>query len=191
MRKLIKKVLKALACFSILIIPCIWNLFTTILVDYNYLAHYLLAVNLYGVPTTSDPIDIIKAFILGHFPYAIIGLLVGFLFTKGKSENLRVYCLLLPAITAFLVWPCRDLRIAAVSFYATMIVAGYGMELIIDSLAQKPILNRIGARALEIIIFLTQIIISVVYAYTALGFLSPPWSPHDFSPKVLSKGLNH
>jgi len=184
-----KSLRKSLACFSILIVPIIWNIFATILVNYNYVSHYLLAMEWFGKPVESNPIDVIKAFILGHFPYAILGLTIGFLLEKDRLTNLRFYCLLFPAITAFLVWPYRDLRIAAASFYATMIVSGHGMWLITESLTQKPILNRIGRRAIDIIIFSTQVIISVMYGYNALGFMSPPWSPHDFSPSTLLEGL--
>lgn len=184
-----KTLKKSLACFSILVIPLTWNILTTLLINYNYLAHYLLAVSWFGTPMTSNPLDIVKAFILGHFPYAIFGLMFGFLLEKNKLNNLRFYCLLLPAIIAFLLWPYRDLRIAVASFYATMIISGYGMEIIINSLTQKPLLNKIRKLPLEIIIFSTQIAISVLYGYHALGFISTPWSPHDFSPSALLEGL--
>lgn len=179
----------------LLIIPVIvWQTYTTVEYGENYVTHYLRAglgysQTRYGTPFYSDLIDILKAFVLGHFPLAIAALLIGFINTADRKLNLTFYALLIPALASYIAWPFRDLRIAVVSYYATMPIAGIGLEEIAKSLANKPLLNKLESKILRVLLYIVNILASVLYVYTNLGRLSPPWDIYLFAPSSLKEGL--
>ncbi len=134
-------------------------------------------------------VDIFKVLASSHFPLATISLIMGFFSITDREQNLFFYSLLLPAFGAYLLWPFRDLRIGVVTYYATMPFAGIGMEYIVKSLKQKPLISRVDAKAIFAFLYLAHIVGSVVYVYNSLGTFSPPWNIYLFAPNSLKAGL--
>jgi len=178
-----------------LIIPSIiWQGYTTLTWGENYWTHYVRAgleysERRYGISFYADAVDILKALALSHFPMAVIGLITGFFSLTDRKQNLIFYSLLLPAFSAYLLWPFRDLRIGVVTYYATMPLAGIGMEYIVKSFKQKPLFNKVDSKAMWFILCLAHIIISITYVYIRLGTFSPPWDIYLFAPSSLKAGL--
>jgi len=178
-----------------LIIPSlIWQGYTTLTWGENYWTHYLRAgleysERRYGTSFYANVVDILKALALSHFPLATISLIMGFFSITDREQNLSFYSLLLPAFGAYLLWPFRDLRIGVVTYYATMPLAGIGMEYIVKSLKQKPLFSRVDAKAIFAFLCIAHIIGSVFYVYTRLGTFSPPWNIYLFAPSSLKAGL--
>jgi hypothetical protein len=143
----------------------------------------------YGTSFYANVVDILKALALSHFPLATISLIMGFFSITDREQNLSFYSLLLPAFGAYLLWPFRDLRIGVVTYYATMPLAGIGMEYIVKSLKQKPLFSRVDAKAIFAFLCIAHIIGSVFYVYTRLGTFSPPWNIYLFAPSSLKAGL--
>lgn len=178
------------------VIPVIfWQLFTTFWIGENYWTHYLRAgieysQKRYGVSFYADIVDILKAIALGHFPLAVIAVIIGFFNVDDKKLNLIFYSLLIPAFLSYLLWPFRDLRIAVVTFYATMPLAGIGLEMMIGSLHNKPLLNIISYKLLRITLYLLNIVLSTLYVYYSLGRFSMPWDIYLFAESSLKAGLS-
>jgi len=143
----------------------------------------------YGVSFYANAVDILKALALSHFPLAAVGLIAGFFNLTDRRQNLIFYSLLLPAFVAYLLWPFRDLRIGVVTYYATMPLAGIGMEYIVESFKQKPLFSRLNSKTMRFILYLTHIVISIAYVYNSLGTFSPPWNIYLFAPSSLEAGL--
>lgn len=188
----VKNCLKYIAILAIPVL--VWQTYTTITFGENYITHYLRAgieysQTRYGTPFYADAVDILKALALGHFPLAAPSLLLGFMNTSERRVNLTYYALLAPALMSYLAWPFRDLRIAVVAYYATMPIAGVGFEDMVRKLSSKPLIDKIGPETLRIILYAAQIAASVLYVYTSLGRLSPPWDIYLFAPSSLQAGL--
>ena len=168
--------------------------YTTLTWGENYYTHYARAgleysEQRYGVSFYANVVDILKALALSHFPLAAIGLITGFFNLTDRRQNLIFYSLLLPAFVAYLLWPFRDLRIGVVTYYATMPLAGIGMEYIVESFKQKPLFSRLNSKTMRFILYLTHIVISIAYVYNSLGTFSPPWNIYLFAPSSLEAGL--
>jgi len=185
----------ALAWTLLLIVPSmIWQGYTTLTYGENYWTHYVRAgleysARRYGVSFYADAVDLLKALALAHFPLAAICLIVGFLSLNDRKQNLIFYSLLLPALGAYLLWPFRDLRIGVVTYYATMPLAGMGLDYVVRSLKQKPLIGRVEPKAIWVALCLVHIVASITYVYIHLGTLSPPWNIHLFAPSSLRAGL--
>jgi len=179
----------------LLIIPSIvWQGCTTLTWGENYLTHYVRAgleysERRYGTSFYANVVDIAKALALSHFPLATISLIVGFFSVADRRQNLIFYSLLLPALSAYLLWPFRDLRIGVVTYYVTMPLAGIGMDYIVKSLKQKPLINIVNSKTIFALLYLAHIIGSIAYVYSSLGTLSPPWDIYLFAPSSLEAGL--
>ena len=170
--------------------------YTTLVWGENYYTHYVRAgleysEQRYGTGFYANAVDILKALALSHFPLAAIGLITGFFSLTDRRQNLIFYSLLFPAFGAYLLWPFRDLRIGVVTYYATMPLAGIGVEYIVKSFKQKPLFSRLDSKAMRFILYLTHIVISISYVYTNLGTFSPPWDIYLFAPSSLEAGLRH
>jgi len=168
--------------------------YTTLTWGENYYTHYARAgleysEQRYGVSLYANAVDILKALALSHFPLAAVGLIAGFFNLTDRRQNLIFYSLLLPAFVAYLLWPFRDLRIGVVTYYATMPLAGIGMEYIVESFKQKPLFSRLDSKTVRFILYLTHIVISIAYVYNSLGTFSPPWDIYLFAPSSLEAGL--
>jgi hypothetical protein len=179
----------------LLIIPSIvWQGYTTLTWGENYWTHYVRAgleysERRYGTSFYANVVDIAKALALSHFPLAIISLIIGFFSVGDRRQNLIFYSLLLPALSAYLLWPFRDLRIGVVSYYATMPLAGIGVDYIVKSLKQKPLICRIDSKTIYAFLYIIHIIGSILYVYNSLGTFSPPWNIYLFAPSSLKAGL--
>jgi hypothetical protein len=179
----------------LLIIPSIvWQGYTTLTWGENYLTHYVRAgleysERRYGTSFYANVVDIAKALALSHFPLATISLIVGFFSVADRRQNLIFYSLLLPALSAYLLWPFRDLRIGVVTYYVTMPLAGIGVDYIVKSLKQKPLINIVNSKTIFALLYLAHIIGSIAYVYSSLGTLSPPWDIYLFAPSSLEAGL--
>jgi hypothetical protein len=179
---------------SLIIPSVIWQGYTTLIHGENYWTHYVRAgleytQRRYGVGFYADVTDILKALALAHFPLAAICLIVGFFSLNDRRRNLTFYSLLLPALISYLIWPFRDLRIGVVTYYATMPLAGVGLDYIVRALKQKPLIGRMEPRAIWLTLYLIHIVVSIVYVYTRLGTFSLPWSIYLFAPSSLRAGL--
>jgi len=189
------KLRKATAYALMAAVPVIaWQIYTTVWIGENYLTHYLRAgleysETRYGVTFYTDLIDVVKAAALGHFPLAAIGFIVGFLAVSDRGQNLIFYSLLIPAVLSYYAWPFRDLRIAVTMFYATMPLAGVGVENIVNSLYSKPLIKRMPQNLIRTLLYLLHITASFLYVYNRLGHLSPPWDIYLFAPSSLQAGL--
>jgi hypothetical protein len=171
-----------------------WQGYTTLTYGKNYCTHYVgsgleYCMRRYGVGFYTDVVDIVKALALAHFPLATICLIVGFLSLDNRKQNLIFYSLLLPALGAYLLWPFRDLRIGVVAYYATMPLAGVGLDYVVRFLKQKPLISGVGPKAIWVILYLIHVVVSMIYVYTRLGTFSPPWNIHLFAPSSLRAGL--
>jgi hypothetical protein len=181
----------------ILSIPTIiWQLYSTFMYGENYLTHYIKAglgysIGHYKTIFYADLADISKALALAHFPLATIALITGFFTLTDRKLNLIFYSLLIPALIAYFLWPFRDLRIGVVTYYATMPLAGVGLEYIIKSLGQKPLFSMLGHKILWITLIAIHIVVSTMYVYSALGTFSPPWKIYLHSPGSLQAGLQN
>jgi 4-amino-4-deoxy-L-arabinose transferase-like glycosyltransferase len=166
----------------LLIVPSMmWQGYTTLTYGENYWTHYVgsgleYCMRRYGVGFYADAVDIVKALALAHFPLAAICLIVGFLSLNDRKRNLTFYSLLLPALGAYLLWPCRYFRIGVITFYATMPLAGVGLDYVVRSLGEKPLIGRAGPKAIWTILYLIHIVLSISFAYNYLGTFSFPWS---------------
>ena len=179
----------------LLIVPSVvWQGYTTLTHGENYWTHYVRAgleysERRYGTSFYANVVDILKALALAHFPMAAICLIVGFFSLTDRKQNLIFYSLLLPAFGAYLLWPFRDLRIGVVTYYATMPLAGMGLDHIVRSLKQKPLIGKLDSKAVRVVLYLVHIVVSITYVYTRLGTFSPPWSIYLFAPSSLRAGL--
>jgi 4-amino-4-deoxy-L-arabinose transferase-like glycosyltransferase len=158
-----------------------WQGYTTLTHGENYWTHYVrlgleYSEQLYGTSFYVNAWDIVKALALAHFPLAAICLIVGFLSLNDRRQNLTFYSLLLPALGAYLLWPCRYFRIGVITFYATMPLAGVGLDYVVKSLGEKPLIGRVGPKAIWTILYLIHIVLSMSFAYNYLGAFSPPWN---------------
>jgi len=103
-----------LLCVLLLIIPSIvWQGYATLTWGENYWTHYVRAgleysERRYGTSFYANVVDIAKALALSHFPLATISLIVGFFSVADRRQNLIFYSLLLPALSAYLIWPFGD-----------------------------------------------------------------------------------
>jgi 4-amino-4-deoxy-L-arabinose transferase-like glycosyltransferase len=173
---------------SLIIPSAMWQCYTTLIYGENYWTHYVRAGlgysrQLYGTSFYIDAVDLLKALAWAHFPLAAICLIVGFLGLDERRKNLTFYCLLLPALGAYLLWPYRHFRIGVVTYYATMPLAGMGLDYIVGSLKQKPLIGRLGPKAIWTGLLLIHIVASMTFAHRCLGAFSPPWSV--YTPKPL------
>jgi hypothetical protein len=181
----------------ILSIPTIiWQSYSTLTYGENYLTHYIKAglgysIGHYKTIFYADLADISKALALAHFPLATIALITGFFTIADRKQNLIFYSLLLPALIAYFLWPFRDLRIGVVTYYATMPLAGVGLEYIIKSLKQKPLFSMLDHKILWISLIAIHIVVSTMYVYNALGTFSPPWKIYLHSPGSLQAELQN
>lgn len=191
-----KNLRKTLLYILLLIIPAVsWQMITTFWIGENYLTHYMSAgleysQERYGALFYANIIDILKAFALGHFPLSILTLILGFFNLENKKQNLTFYSLLIPALSAYFLWPFRDLRIAVVAFYATIPLAGIGLETMIKSLTTKPLLDVLSPSMWRIILYVLNFILSILYVSHSLGRFSPPWDIYLFAESSLRAGLS-
>jgi 4-amino-4-deoxy-L-arabinose transferase-like glycosyltransferase len=158
-----------------------WQGYTTLAYGENYWTHYVrlgleYSEQLYGTSFYVNAWDIVKALALAHFPLAAICLIVGFLSLDDRRQNLIFYSLLLPALGAYLLWPCRYFRIGVITFYATMPLAGVGLDYVVRSLGEKPLIGRAGPKAIWTVLYLIHIVLSISFAYNYLGTFSFPWN---------------
>jgi hypothetical protein len=131
---------------------------------------------------------VLKATALSRLPLTILALIIGFFNLHDRRQNLIFYSLLIPAFISYLLWPFGDLRIGVVTFYATMPLAGIGLEEIIKSLYSKPFLNILSIKVLRIIIYILNSTLSILYVYYHLGRCSPPWDIYIFAESSLEAG---
>ena len=191
-----KNLRKTILYVIFLVLPVIcWQIFTTFWIGENYWTHYLRAglqysQERYGVLFYADLVDISKAIALSHFPFAILALIIGFFNLNDRRQNLIFYSLLIPAFISYLLWPFRDLRIGVVTFYATMPLAGIGLEEIIKALYSKPFLNTLSINILRITIYVLNLTLSILYVYYHLGRFSPPWDIYVFAESSLQAGIS-
>jgi len=83
------------------------------------------------------------------------------------------------------VWPFRDLRIAALTYYATMPIAGHGLRILAEGLSEKPLLRRVGYRAMVLLLLAANMVVTNLYVYSSLQTLSLPWDIYLFAPSSL------
>jgi hypothetical protein len=65
-------------------------------------------------------------------------------------------------------------RLGVITYYVTMPLAGIGMDYIVKSLKQKPLINIVNSKTIFSLLYLAHIIGSIAYVYSSLGTLSPP-----------------
>jgi hypothetical protein len=124
-----------------------------------------------------EVINMLKLLAWAHFPLATICSIVGFLSLNDRKRNLTFYSLLLPALGAYILCPHSEIRMGVVTYYATMPLAGIGLDHVVRSLSQKPLISRVEPRVIWAAFCLLQIVISITYAYKCLRAFSPPWNP--------------
>jgi hypothetical protein len=121
-------------------------------------------------------IAMIRALALAHFPLAAICLIVGFLSLDDRRQNLTFYSLLLPPLVVYILLPWRYFRAGVITYYATMPLAGMGLDYVVKSLGEKPLMGRVGPKAIWTILYLAHIVLSISFAYNYLGTFSFPWN---------------
>ena len=128
------------------------------------------------VGSYANMIAMIRALALAHFPLAAICLIVGFLCLDDRRQNLTFYSLLLPPLVVYILLPWRYFRAGVITYYATMPLAGVGLDCVVRSLEQKPLIGRVGPKAIWTILYLVHIALSISFAYNYFGTFSPPWN---------------
>jgi hypothetical protein len=165
----------------LLIVPSIiWQGYVTLTYGKNYGALLGVARQQYGAglcTTMMEVINMLKLLAWAHFPLAAICSIVGFLSLNDRERNLTFYSLLLPALGAYILCPHSEVRMGVVTYYATMPLAGIGLDHVVRSLCQKPLISRVEPRVIWTAFCLLQIVISITYAYKSLRAFSPPWNP--------------
>jgi hypothetical protein len=173
----------------LLIVPSmVWQGYTTLTYGENYYRTQLVAVlecgrQQYGTSLYTEMVRMLRALAWALSPLALLCLIVGFLSLSDRRQNLTFYSLLLPALGAYLLFPHREVRMGVVTFYATMPLAGVGLDHIVKSLREKPLIGRVGPKAIWTILYLTHIALSISFAYNYFGAFSPPWNIyHSYIP---------
>jgi hypothetical protein len=169
----------------LLIVPSvIWQGYVTLTYGKNYggllIALLGVARQQYGAglyATMMEVINMLKLLAWAHFPLATICSIVGFLSLNDRERNLTFYSLLLPALGAYILCPHSEIRMGVVTYYATMPLAGIGLDHIVRSLCQKPLISRVEPKVIWTAFYLLQIVASITYAYKCLRAFSPPWNP--------------
>jgi hypothetical protein len=166
---------------SLIVPSMVWQGYTTLTLKENYWTYYVKAgleagERMYGVKFYVNVIDIVKALILAHFLLAAVCLIVGFLSLSDRRQNLIFYSLLLPALGAYFLWPIRYFKIAVVTYYATMPLAGIGLDCIVRALEQKPLIGRVKSKVIWAALYLAHFVLSTSFAYNYLGTFSFPWN---------------
>jgi 4-amino-4-deoxy-L-arabinose transferase-like glycosyltransferase len=160
----------------------IWQGYTTLTYGENYwtngarllgLMHSELA---HGASLYANIVATLRTMAWAHFPLAAICLIVGFLSLNDRRQNLTFYSLLLPPLVVYILLPWRYLRAGVITYYATMPLAGAGLDYIAKSFEQKPLIGRLEPKAIWTILYLVHIVFSISFAYNYHGSFSPPWN---------------
>jgi 4-amino-4-deoxy-L-arabinose transferase-like glycosyltransferase len=169
----------------LLIVPSMmWQSYTTLAYGENYWT-YCVRLGSESIGQLSragfrsyyvNAVATLRTLALAHFPLAALCLIVGFLSLDDRRQNLTFYPLLLPPLIIYILLPWRCLRDAAITYYATMPLAGVGLDYVARSLEQKPLIGSVGPKAIWTILYLVHIALSISFAYNYFGTFSPPWN---------------
>ncbi|MCL7391827.1 MAG: glycosyltransferase family 39 protein [Thaumarchaeota archaeon] len=165
--------------FSIFTVLIIWQLFTTIQFNMNYLTQLStgLSLSMKYSGVFYNPIKVVRYLIVGLTPVLIILALVGILLDENEERFKIVHFIALPPLLLSILWPAiYEPRVAIIALPGIIHLCGYGLNKLITQLSKKPF-YRIGGGSLLLIILLTLNLLGNLFlAYINNGSkISPIW----------------
>jgi hypothetical protein len=130
----------------------------------------------HGANIYANIVATLRTLAWAHFPLAAICLIVGFFSLNDRRQNLIFYSLLLPPLIIYILLPWRTLRAGVIMYYATMPLAGVGLDYIVKSIKQKPLIGRLEPKTVWTVLYLVHVVLSIIFAYNYYGTFSPPWN---------------
>jgi|GEM_PF-3273710 len=165
--------------FSIFTVVTVWQLFTTIQFNMNYLTQLStgLSLSMKYSGVFYNPIKVVGYLIVGLTPVLIILALVGILLDENEERFKIVHFLALPSLLLAILWPAiYEPRVAIIALPGIIYLCGYGLNKLIIQLSKKPF-YKIGGGSLLLVLLLTLNLLGNLFlAYINNGSkISPIW----------------
>lgn len=155
-----------------IIIPGLWNIFTTINYKLNYLAAISTAISLSmkysGV--VYNPLKVLGYLLDGLTPFLLIFILLWIINEVDEKRFKFLNIISIPFLSGAILWPgLYEPRIAIVVLPAVAPLIGYGANELISRASYQPIYRKLGKKGLEIVILTSYLLFNVLLAYLNNG----------------------